>query len=423
VNPQLYYLHIPKVAGTSLSAVLTDHFAAESICPAQSWRDLGEQEIEPFRLVRGHYGVPGADQLPNADLVTVLRKPAPQIVSMFEHMQRDLPPWSRRLHPVDLARGRGCAFAPDVARFLRNKQAQHLGLGRFAPDWRDQLLGDNAKVSFDDLLADAAASMSDAELLSQAQATLERAVVVGTTDHLRELIDLLCYRYGWPSIRDIPTRNRASGLIPSTTGELEELVQVDNALYALAEQRFQKDYAQMVASLTERYGPAAAESGRREIDFLLDRHAEASFEKREPASFLEWRAGDAMWGSGWHDRERYEDGTLYRWTGPSAASELLLPVLRRAGMYVDLDVVACFRHPVEAHLRVTVDGREVQFFMKEARPGRQTLSGYFRHEDHSGPFCRWKFDFDSPVVPHNIDPGNADTRTVGVALSRIAVRS
>ena len=92
-------------------------------------------------------------------------------------------------------------------------------------------------------------------------------------------------------------------------------------------------------------------------------------------------------------------------------------------MYVDFDVVACFRHPVEAHLRVTVDGKELQFFRKEARSGRQTLTGYFRHQGHPGPFCRWEFRFDSPVIPRTIDPANADVRTVGVALAGISVRS
>ena len=418
VNPQLYYLHIPKVAGTSLSAILTDHFAADSICPAQSWRDLGEQTLDPYRLVRGHYGVPGMERLPLADVVTVLRKPVSQIVSMFEHMQRDLSPWSRRLQPRDLQTKRR-----DVVRFLRNKQAQHLGLVPLISEWGEQLLGDSAKVSFDDLLADAAESVTDSELFNRARGTLDRAVVAGTTDHLREVIDLLCYRYGWPSIADIPTRNRGSGTPPPLSGEVEQIVQVDNELFAYAEQRLRKDYADMLESLRAQFGVTNPDPVKREVDVLLDLHAEQSFERREPASFLEWSGGAPLWGSGWHDRERYEDGSLYRWTGPSSKSYLILPAMRTASMYVDLDVVACFRHPVEAHLRLSVDGREVQFFRKEARTGRQVLTGYFRHQGHPGPFCRWEFDFDSPVVPKTIDPANADTRTVGVALARISVRS
>jgi hypothetical protein len=423
VNPRLYYLHIPKVAGTSLSAVLRDHFAADSICPAQSWHDLGSQALETFSLVSGHYGLPGADLLGSADLVTVLRKPASQIVSLFDHMQRDLPPWSRRLRLSDLATERGKPFAPEVARFLRNKQAQHLGLRELPPDWRESLPGEDANVSFDDLLADAAASLPDGELLGRAQNTLDRAAIVSTTDHLRELMDLLCYRYGWPAIAEIPRRNPGSGSSPPVADAVEQLVQVDNALYAYATQRLRQDHERMLASLRERHGPVSSESGRREVDLLLDRNAEERFEKREPASFLEWKAGDALWGSGWHDRERHEDGTPYRWTGPSSTAHLVLPALRTASIYVELDVVACFRHPVEAHLKLAVDGREVQFFMKEARPGRQTLTGYFRHHGHAGPFCRWDFTFDSPVVPQAIDPANADTRTVGVALARISVRS
>jgi hypothetical protein len=423
VNPQLYFLHIPKVAGTSLSAVLTDHFAAESICPAQSWRDLGAQSLAPFKLVRGHFGLPGVDDLPAADLVTVLRRPASQLVSMFEHMQRDLPPWSRLLTSQDLASPTGRLFSPKVARFLRNKQAQHLGLADLSPNWRAQLLGEDAKLSFDDLLADAAAAVSDDDLLLRARRTLDRAVVVGTTDYFRELIDLLCYRYGWPSIADIPTRNRGGGTPPAISNGMDGLIQVDSALHKDAEERLKRDHADMTANLKERYGPAAPDPGKRDIDYFLDRHSEQAFGKHDPVSSLEWAGDDVLWGSGWHDRERYQDELSYRWTGPSSTSHLVLPALRTAGMYLDLDVVACFRHPVETHLRLTVDGKEVRFFKKEARLGRQTLTGYFRHEAHPNPFCRWEFHFDSPVVPQTIHAGNRDTRRVGVALARISVRS
>jgi len=421
VNPQLYYLHIPKSAGTSLSAVLTDHFAAASICPAQSWRELGTQAIQPYSLVRGHYGVPGLEQLPGADLVTVLRKPVLQITSMFEHMRRDLPPWIR-LRPEDLTIDSDKPFSPKVARFLRNKQAQHLGVSPLVPDWRTQLLDSGSQVSFEDLLADAAESLSEEELLARAQATLDRAAIVGITSHLRELTDLLCYRYGWPAIPQIPFRNRG-GERPVQRPGVDQLVQVDDELYKYAEQRFHADYAQMLKVLSERCGPVSPGPGSREVDALLDRHSEQKFEGSAPVASLQWTAGQPLWGGGWHDRERYTDGSLYRWTGPSSTSHLILPALKAGSMYVDLDIVACFRQPVESHLRLSVDGKAIQFFRKGMQSGQQTLAGYFRHESHPGPFCRWEFHFDTPVVPQSIDPGNADTRTVGVAISRISARS
>ena len=50
----------------------------------------------------------------------------------------------------------GGGISSSTAYFLRNKQAQHLGLSPLIRDWRAKLL-DDAQISFDDLLADAGA--------------------------------------------------------------------------------------------------------------------------------------------------------------------------------------------------------------------------------------------------------------------------
>jgi hypothetical protein len=90
----LYFLHIPKTAGTSVTKWLTDRFDQGSICPAKNWDQLvmiDPQELATYRLFAGHFGIDLEPFLQRRiTAVTLLRDPLKRTISHYRHVRRDL---------------------------------------------------------------------------------------------------------------------------------------------------------------------------------------------------------------------------------------------------------------------------------------------------------------------------------------------
>jgi Sulfotransferase family len=90
----LYFLHIPKTAGTSVTKWLTDHLDQGSICPAKNWDQLlmiDPQELAKYRLFAGHFGVDLEPFLQRKiTTVTLLRDPLKRTISHYRHVRRDI---------------------------------------------------------------------------------------------------------------------------------------------------------------------------------------------------------------------------------------------------------------------------------------------------------------------------------------------
>src|SRR5216684_3843830 len=89
----LYYLHIPKTAGTTFTAILDRQFSAEQICPAQLWPDLVRippERLRQYRLLRGHfYYCVRAVLPPDTCFATLLRDPVERSLSHYSHIMRE----------------------------------------------------------------------------------------------------------------------------------------------------------------------------------------------------------------------------------------------------------------------------------------------------------------------------------------------
>jgi hypothetical protein len=85
---RLFFLHIPKTGGSTLSAALAKKFAAWEIFPWQhSLLDLFDPaELMKYRFFHGHFVIADLDYVPKpTKSVTLLREPGSRIVSLYNY--------------------------------------------------------------------------------------------------------------------------------------------------------------------------------------------------------------------------------------------------------------------------------------------------------------------------------------------------
>jgi len=92
-NDILYYMHIPKTAGTSLIAILESNFDLDAIYPEKLWHKLLKKiprDFTKYKLVRGHFGYNVNQVLHKKPVyMTMLRDPVERTISQYEQIRHD----------------------------------------------------------------------------------------------------------------------------------------------------------------------------------------------------------------------------------------------------------------------------------------------------------------------------------------------
>jgi hypothetical protein len=230
--PGVYFMHIPKTAGTALKEYLLRQFAPEEICPASSWR---EQEAVPpgtFRLVSGHFFDVGELFVATPHVLTILRDPVSRSLSEYGQLKSD-PTHDPELHAyIAEERLSFSEFMRSEAgmHHLRDYQSRHLVANLGPSRSRDQRrLGDLA-------------FMPSGDLLEAALDSLHSLAVLGVAERLSEFQALVAYTFGWKIARPLarvnvnPDRPKEAGLAEDDLQFLRELTTIDAQLYEHARQ-------------------------------------------------------------------------------------------------------------------------------------------------------------------------------------------
>jgi sulfotransferase famil protein len=202
----LFFLHIPKTGGTSLTKLLARHYPPDEVLPVpdrsdrrRMLRELPPERLAKIRLVAGHFWFGpndrGVHDLLCADPVTItmLRDPIARTISTYRHVV------GRPGHPLH-----GEVPGDSLLSFLRDPRAQG-HLRNIQARW---LVGQPAHDRSD---------MPDDELLGRARQRLEELAFTGIFERFEESVSLLSWLMGWKSAQGIPRLNRA----PSNTGQVE----------------------------------------------------------------------------------------------------------------------------------------------------------------------------------------------------------
>lgn len=242
----LFFLHVPKTGGISMTKILDDRFSAEEIFPVpdqhqpkKMFEELSVEELARIRFVRGHFWFgPGDGAIhdflsPSPLTVTILRDPIERVMSVFRYIVNYPDHWlTKRTMPSGTS---------DIAEFVRNPWAQSE-----IKDLQTRLIVGHIPGNpiMNPPTRPAEDRMPDDELMDIAKQRLDEFVFVGLTERFAESVALLLRRLGWKQIDEVPRLHVSpSGARQPISDEVNDAIaernQLDLELYAYARDRFE----------------------------------------------------------------------------------------------------------------------------------------------------------------------------------------
>ncbi|ABA57247.1 hypothetical protein Noc_0733 [Nitrosococcus oceani ATCC 19707] len=380
LQPQdrLYFIHIPKTAGTTLIPHLDARFHVDEICPAQLWPQLlllPQETLPRYRLFRGHFGAKGLDCfLPEPPLrITMLRHPVPLALSTYQFILRE-----PGTHLHRLVKSGKMSFAeflqhPKARLAVTNKQVSNLGFElRYQPGRGPALSAARGAKQW--VNSRKVVCPSPQERLEGALAVLQECVFFGLVERFDESIALLSWTFGWPPAGPVqklmvapPASRRGSALSASLETQIRAYNPLDLALYEAAEKRFEERLAAMREDLQQyaRAGETMPDSLIADPQLLyklLKRHYRCHQPKqvRPAGACIRMTFAEPLPGSGWHRREEApSEGIFYRWTGPGRVSTLAFPLGVAEDLVITFLVLDAASRTILESLQLTVNGQPV----------------------------------------------------------------
>ena len=255
----LYFLHIPKTAGSSTIYLLNGFFNYSSILTEQTWNQLLPvlpKDLSKYKFVSGHYGYGFYRHFPKIPkYITMLRDPLEQSISNLEMLRRE------KENRIRYDISEDTSFEELVkTKVPFNQQTQFIAIDADVIESVKSIdLKDYFFFSFHHVKEYSPENLSNPNLIDIAKKHLSEFAFVGLTEKFEESFLLLCYTFDWLPI--LPKRKINVGKkrlrqneIPKDTLEIiKERTNLDSQLYEYGKELFEKRYLVMVENLKENY--------------------------------------------------------------------------------------------------------------------------------------------------------------------------
>jgi hypothetical protein len=399
---RLYFVHVPKCAGTSFISLLDERYCSNEILPIHY--DLGKFEKEyansqlpQYKFIRGHFPYDSVvSHLPETPrVITFLRDPITQFVSHFEMRQRV---------PDPLVGIQSTLQKLTLDEFLERKDFLFDPANRvlFA-NWATWLMGGITRAK----------SGKEIPNLELAKERLSSFDFVGIVERYQTALDLFCYIFDFPIINNqrelnvSPNRDARNGIPEKTLQRLVEVQYADMELYQLGLKLFNRQCALMSE---ERTGGVAGEF---EINKPLLNSISFDFCRVDP-------------GMGWHVGERHPVYGAIRWSGSEVVSKLFLPISKTTDARVEFHVVAWIKQEILESLELFINGEKISLEReKNIKIEGFIFKGMIRKSvlQKRPGVSEFVFMIKETLRPVDLDAGNLDERQIGLCYNWLSLES
>jgi hypothetical protein len=435
---RVFFLHIPKTAGTSLAAILEHHFHPSEILPRYLMAELCAASqpaliLDDIRYIRGHFYYDAIRNLWNRQplTITLLRDPLERFLSNFAQTQRatNLPQaLTRQVQQMTLE------------DFLNEEQLQ-LRLGYC--NLQTAMLAVKLKVTQAGELPPLLKALHSSPKLdlsvTEALQLLDSFAVVGLSERFQESLDLLAYTFGWRPVRDAqklnvaPQRLRQQDLSPNSLERVAALNALDLELYAQAQHIFEARFRHMTQRLLDSYGsraqahlpyPLPLETLHELLEKHYERRAAKRYERQQRSSF-QFKFDQAFEGLNWHLPEISPELGFIRWSGPGTQSTLDFPLAHHNDLLIQFRILTALAPDILESLRLTVNDQPIRLSRRPdpAGAGAIIFQGRIPRAtlQRRPGFTRLAFEVNRTLSPQTLDPHSPDERRLGVLFNWIDI--
>lgn len=412
----LFFLHIPKTAGTSFTTIFDQYFHPDEMCPHYEWWELFAHpldELAQYRYIAGHFGYNVTMLLPQMPTVfTFLRDPIERVLSHLNYLKNATEDdyWAARINDRDNFRKFIMAENPRPmvnnmqTRFIAGPQTPVKAAKRLDPQPPDDVMADiKARVAQHPPQEQGTGE----EMLALAKERLRECAFVGLTERFNESMHLLAYTLGWQPITQQTRRRKASNRLQwdDLDADLQErlldLNALDIALYEYAQELFDERYAAMQQA-------------------LLTQHYQQQFRQHfTPTDTADVSLAHVLPGSGWHAAETSPVHGIYRWMGPDPVAYVDVPLQRDKPLQLRVTVVDTASMEILQSLRAFVDDEPVALTGQSLPDDAALYTGVIPAQPNADGRSRITLRV-SETVPENPE-ADAPTRRIGLAISRIQI--